>query len=375
MTGALNNIKVLEFGHYIAGPLLGMFLADQGADVIKIERPPSGDPMRKHPGFQVWNRGKRSAMLDLKNDHDLKIVRKLAQGVDVVIENFRPGVMERLGLGYESLFVDNPGLIYVSMPGFGAASPYRQIRGWETLVGASTATYSGLNAPDTGGPVYTILPISSMYAAVLSSSAVAAALFHRMRYGEGQRIETPLHNATFLAAGYYLVKVPGKGPAQFEKGGHGGPQPAIRTAGIFKCKDGRFISAVGAAEFLPRLLQAFGHPEHREIIQTLISNRERTQEAQDWNEWIETQFTTKTASEWETILGSLGVPMSMTRTIDEWIADPHAIDSGAVVSIEDSVYGLMKQVGIQVRLSATPGFIKGSAPKLGEHTQTIMQSV
>ena len=112
MAGAVNNIKVLEFGQYIAGPLLGMFLADQGADVIKIERPPWGDPMRKYPGFQVWNRGKRSAMLDLKNGNDLETVRRLAQETDIVIENFRPGVMERLGLGYESLIVQNPKLIY-----------------------------------------------------------------------------------------------------------------------------------------------------------------------------------------------------------------------------------------------------------------------
>ena len=127
--GALSDIKVVEFGQYIPGPLLGMLLSDQGAEIIKIERP-GGDPGRKYEAFGTWNRGKRSIVLDLKTSNDLKIAQNICSQADVVIENYRPGVADRLGIGYEQLKLTNPGLIYCSLPGFGETSPYRNMKGY-----------------------------------------------------------------------------------------------------------------------------------------------------------------------------------------------------------------------------------------------------
>jgi len=135
--GALLGVKVLEFGQYIPGPMLGMMLSDQGADVIKVERP-GGDPARSEPAFATWNRGKRSVVLDLKTPEGQAAAAGLAKKADVVIENYRPGVADRLGIGYDTLSKENPGLLYCSIPGFGEDSPHRTERGWESIVSAST---------------------------------------------------------------------------------------------------------------------------------------------------------------------------------------------------------------------------------------------
>ncbi|MDE2780641.1 MAG: CoA transferase [Chloroflexota bacterium] len=163
--GALRGLKVLDFGHYIAGPLLGMLLSDQGAEVIKVERP-EGDPARKETAFATWNRGKRSISLDLKTDSGRETARKLALESDVLIENFRPGVMDRLGLGYEELASANPRLVYCSLPGFGEHHPDRNRQGWEPIIGASTGLYPKVEGSDE--PLYSPLPIASTFSAIVA---------------------------------------------------------------------------------------------------------------------------------------------------------------------------------------------------------------
>ena len=138
--GALRGIKVIDFGQYIPGALLGMLLSDQGADVIKVERP-EGDPARSEAAFATWNRGKRSVVLDLKSVDGREQAVRLASTADVLIENFRPGVLERLGIGYPQVSQSNPGIVYCSLPGFGVESPHRNERGWDPIVGAATGLY------------------------------------------------------------------------------------------------------------------------------------------------------------------------------------------------------------------------------------------
>ena len=140
--GALRDIRVVEFGQYIPGPLLGMLLAEQGADVIKVERP-GGDPARSEPAFATWNRSKRSVELDLKSAEGLERAKELIGWADVLVENFRPGVADRLGIGYEATRT-NSGLVYCSLPGFGEDSPHRNERGWEHIVGAATGAHQGV---------------------------------------------------------------------------------------------------------------------------------------------------------------------------------------------------------------------------------------
>ena len=163
-SGALRDTRVVEFGQYIPGPLLGMLLADQGAEVIKVERP-GGDPGRAEPAFATWNRGKRSVVLDLKSAGGQRSAQELVATADVLIENFRPGVANRLGIGFQELSQANPGLVYCSLPGFGEDSPRRDQQGWEPIVGAATGAYSAVEGdPD---PLYLPLPVASTFAAIL----------------------------------------------------------------------------------------------------------------------------------------------------------------------------------------------------------------
>jgi crotonobetainyl-CoA:carnitine CoA-transferase CaiB-like acyl-CoA transferase len=174
MSSVLEGVRVIDFGQYIAGPLAGMLLADQGADVVRVD--PPGGPMWDTPANATWNRGKRSIVLNLKQPDGVETALRLIASADVVIENFRPGVMDRLGLGPQQVLRDNPRLIYCSLPGFASDDPRAQVRAFEGVVGAATATYR----PHDGGsdrPVYTAIPISSNYAAFQVVVSVVIAPF------------------------------------------------------------------------------------------------------------------------------------------------------------------------------------------------------
>ena len=172
--GALVGLKVLDFGQYIPGPMLGMLLSDQGAEVIKVERP-GGDPARTEPAFSTWNRGKRSIVLDLKTPEGQANAVALAKQSDIVIENYRPGVADRLGIGYETLSKANPQLLYCSIPGFGEDSPHRNERGWEGIGSASTGTYQPYD--ETEEPLFLPLPTASTFAAIVSAVSVGMAVW------------------------------------------------------------------------------------------------------------------------------------------------------------------------------------------------------
>ena len=180
MASALEHIRVIDFGHYIAGPLTGMLLADQGADVIKVD--PPGGPRWDTPANATWNRGKRSILLDLKSSSDLNTAKELIQSADVVIENFRPGVMDRLGLGPVAMTDSNPSLIYCSIPGFASDDPRASMPAYEGIIGAATATYRTSNLAaaaadlDTNQPKYTAIPVASVYGAFQSVTAITMAL-------------------------------------------------------------------------------------------------------------------------------------------------------------------------------------------------------
>ncbi|MBE0608615.1 MAG: CoA transferase, partial [Dehalococcoidia bacterium] len=230
MAGALEGTRIIDFGQYIAGPMAAMFLADQGADVVRVE--PPGGPRFETPANATWNRGKRSVVLDLKEPGDLDAAKRLVAAADVVIENFRPGVMDRLGLGPVAMTTVNPRLVYCSLPGFAGDDPRAETPGWEGVVAAATATYRA--NPRTGRPVYTALAFSSSYAAFLAATSIAIALNARERDGVGQVVEVPLFDATFAAIGYRI-------------GGDaitGGDPNIARMLGItrqFACKDGRWF--------------------------------------------------------------------------------------------------------------------------------------
>jgi crotonobetainyl-CoA:carnitine CoA-transferase CaiB-like acyl-CoA transferase len=349
MPGVLDGVRVIDFGQYIAGPLAAMLLADQGAEVVRVEVP--GGPRLHTPANGIWNRGKRSIVLDLKQEGGRSTAQRLIASADVVVENFRPGVMDRLGLGAEAMGAANPRLLYLSLPGFAGDDPRAGVPGWEGVVEAAAGIYT---RPD--GAVFTAIPISSGYAAFLGAVSTVMALYAREQSGAGQRIEVPLYDASFTAIGYRALRVHNAPPAE------PGPQGA-RGAwfGEHRTKDGRYVFFHLGNKNALDLIEAAGaldwwqQPDVRDRVHAL--------------------FAARTAEEWETLAASAGTELSLCRTSAEWLEHPHARGSQMIVEVQDRQYGRMLQPGIAVRLSATPGAIRGPAPAPDGDRETVLREL
>ena len=364
VSGALRDLTVVEFGHYAAGPLVGMLLGDQGARVIKVERP-EGDPARSDPAFAIWNRGKESVVLDLQTEDGRADAAKLLALADVVVENFRPGVADRLGIGYAQARQANPQVVYCSLPGFPPESPHRSEAGWDAIVGAATGTYQrGPQSTSMGAeatPLYTPLLLPSTIAAFVAAGAITAALITRQRSGLGQRIEVPLYSATFAATGMFLVRVKedAKGWTVWQKL----PLPAA-----YQCRDGRWIQAYGATRrHLEAMFSVFGHPEWTDDATAIIEEAPSKEVVDMWRSRFVETFRTRDSWDWEREISDAGGISVVCRSTDEWFATRHAYDAGLIVEVADPTWGPMKQPGLAVNLRATPGAVGRGAPTLGQH--------
>ena len=376
-SGALRGLRVLDCSHYIAGPLLGMLLADQGAEVVKLERP-GGDPARNEPAFATWNRGKRSVVLDLKTGAGQASARQLAQESDVLIENFRPGVADRLGIGYQDLAVLNPKLIYCSLPGFGESSPHRNRQGWESIIGAATGLYPSVE--DSDEPLFTPLPIASTFAAIVGAVAVTMALCARDHSnhsgndrqsgagpGGGQRITVPLYDAMFTAMGRHLVQFHDREEPDTRS------QPRLPMQRQYQCADGRWVQNHGNYQrFVHQFLEAAGNPEWGPAAVADFGKPLDVETADMWLQRFEETFRQRTALEWQEAISAAGGACTVCKTVDEWLNHPHPLEAEMVVEVDDAQLGRMKQPGVQVRLRGTPGAVQGRAPLLGEHTEEIL---
>ncbi|MBV9578302.1 MAG: CoA transferase, partial [Chloroflexi bacterium] len=257
MTGALSGVRVIDFGQYIAGPLAAVMLADNGAEVIHVD--PPGGPRWRHPADAFYNRGKQRIVLNLKDAADRATATALVESADVVIENFRPGVMARLGLSADALCRRLPHLIYCSIPGFASDDPRRDVPAWEGVVGAATDTYARLDQivtpaenDDPTRPVFTALPLASNFAALHAATAIVMALIARERDGVGQRIEVPMFDAMFELIGANGISVDGDYRMARSRGS--------RT---FVCADGRRIlcNATSTPRFQRWFAEASGAAE------------------------------------------------------------------------------------------------------------------
>jgi crotonobetainyl-CoA:carnitine CoA-transferase CaiB-like acyl-CoA transferase len=357
MAGALSGTRVIDFGQYIAGPLTGMLLADQGADVIRVD--PPGGPVWQPPANATWNRGKRSILLDLKLPQDLETAKALIAGADVLIENFRPGVMIRLGLGSAEMTTLNPRLVYCSMPGFASDDPRAGVRAFEGVVGAASGTYR-IN-PAIGHPTYTAVPIASTYAAFQAAVSIAMALNVRERDGIGQTIEVPLFDAMFGANGNRILRV------------HNRPQQDLAAmaarmgvSGQFECKDGRWVMYMGGNLRARDFLEATGAAEWVDAV------RDGKMTTEELRQRAEEMFRRRTAQEWEDFSHEVGTECAVCRTSAEWLVNEQARQSRIIIESEDPVLGRMVQPGINVRMSATPGEVRAPRPLPDAHRKEVL---
>ncbi len=352
--GALDGLRVVDFGQYVAGPLLAMLLADAGAEVLRVD--PPGGPRWKDAGNAVLNRGKRSVQLDLKQPSDRRAAFDLVAGADVLVENFRPGVMERLGLGFDVTDASNPRLVYCSLPGFTADDPRASMRGWEGIVSAATSIYRAPRRFGPAGPVtdtdpaFVAAPLLSTYAAAIAGHAVVAALIARDQSGAGQRVEVSLFDAAYEIFGHELQMA--------HNIASGGFKPPTRPGtGHYRCKDGRWLHL---CLFEDHHMRWFAKTFVPEWLEEGVAEPDRLRAEPELQVELIQRFTelflTRDAAEWETEINERsGAPCAVCQTTDEWLRlDPGGRDSRAIVVIDDPELGSTAQLGQPVVLSGTP---------------------
>ncbi len=359
MGGALAGLRVVDFGQWLSGPLLATWLADAGADVVRVD--PPGGPRWQHPANAMLQRGKRSIVLDLTDDEDRRTAQRLVERADVVVENFRPGVMTRLGVGPSEMVAANPRLVYCSLPAFSEDDPRAGVPGWEGVVSAAAGIYlyPGCTPMDyigdrTGEPIFSAIPVTSTYAALVAAHSVMAALLVRERSGLGQRVEVPMFDAAFELIGASVMQTdrPPSGPA--------GPRmtASLPQLGHYRCSDGRWLElclfqdkhlAWFAETFLPAewIADGMGDAE-RMLTDPELQERARHRYAR--------LLATRPAREWEIAINEeSGASAALCQTSEEWLTlDTHARDCGAVIELDDPEYGPTTQAGFPVRMSVTP---------------------
>ena len=377
MQQALEGLRVLDATQVMAGPFCTMLLGDLGADVIKVE-PPEGDPTRRWtgslgteaPSYWAINRNKRGIVLNLKDPRGREIFRQLARQADILVENYRPGVMASLGLGYEQLRELHPGLVYASISGFGQTGPYAQRGGFDLVAQGMSGIMSVTGEPG-GPPVKCGVPLTDLAAGLLALQAILAAYVHRLRTGQGQHVETSL-----LEAGIALSIWES---AQYFSGG-GIPEPmgsAHRMTAPYqavRCSDGYIIVGAANQRSWERLARAIGRPE---LVQRpeYATDASRVQHRRRLAEEMEEVTCSRPRSYWLEVLQRAGVPCGPILNYAEVFEDPHVRARGMVKEMDHPVAGRIRVLGPAVKLSGTPAQLRRSPPTLGQHTREVLREL
>jgi crotonobetainyl-CoA:carnitine CoA-transferase CaiB-like acyl-CoA transferase len=372
---ALDGLRVIDLTSHLSGPYCSMLLADQGADVIKVERPGDGDDARRMPPFvkgqsspfMLWNRNKRSIALDLKQEMGRDICRDLARGADVFIENFKPGTATRLGLGFDALAALNPRLVYCSISGFGQTGPYSDRPGFDLMVQAMSGIMS-VNGPEDGPPHRLPLAICDIGAGMFAAIGILAALQARLRTKRGQHVDTSLYEAGISFGLYEAAHVfaTGERPARLGQAHRGGaPYQVFRTA------DGWVTVGPNTQPLWRKFCAAIGRPE---LVQDarFKDNPSRVANRPALAALLQEVLAQKSTTYWVDLLTAAGVPVGPVKTYDEVFIDPQATAREMVAEIDHPAAGVMRTLGIPVKLSQTPGALRRPAPLLGEHTEEVL---
>ena len=372
MSGALSGIKIIETASYVTGPFASQLLADMGAEVIKIEEPKRGDPFRGwgernySATFCSLNRNKKSITLDIRTGEGRDAALKLAQRADALIQNFRPGVMEKYGLGYDAVKAVNPKIVYCSISGFGPQGPYRDMPGYDTIGQARSGILSLVTDP--GKPQGMGISFSDHLTGMYACYGVLAGLMNRMLTGEGQHVETSLLRAS--------VSFVGENAARYFETGHV-PRRKHRTttAGVFAFEDQDGLPFVlhmsSPDKFWFGLFEVVGKPEWAQDAR--FNNRKGRVENYDiLVELLSPIFRSGGRDAWLGRLIEKDVPAAPINTLDEVFTDPQVKTYGFPVEVEHPKMGKVKLVGNAVDMSRTPPAISSPPPVLGEHTDEIL---
>ncbi len=375
--GPLAGVRVVEFAHIMAGPVCGLMLADMGAEVIKVEKVPGGDDTRRmvpprigeeSAAFLMMNRNKRGIALNLKSEAGVAVARRLLARADIAIENYRKGTMERLGLGYEQVRADNPGIIYCELSGFGRTGPYAERAGFDLVAqgmsGLMSITGEGPGRPPTKcGP-----PLTDITAGILGAMGALGAYIERQRTGQGQRVDTSLFEAGIVHTYWQSAITFATGTPP---GAMGSAHPLNAPYQAFQTADGWVnVGAANQATWL-RLLEALEAPELADDPR-FASNDARMGHLAELVERLAPMFAARPTAEWLERLERAGVPAGPVLDIAEMHRDPQALARGVVTRAPHSRLGEVGTLGHPVRYSRTPASIRRGAPLYGEHSREVL---
>ncbi len=373
MPGALDHLLVLDLTSHLSGPYCGMLLADHGADVIKIE-PPSGDSARNMPPFvngesapfMTWNRNKRSVVLDLKQAEDKARFLELAERADIVLENYRPGVLARLGIGWDVLHARNPRLVLGSISGFGQTGPYSSRGGFDLITQAMSGLMS-VNGPPEGDPYRLPIAISDVAAGMFLAFGVMAAIEARHRTGEGQHVETSLLEAAtsfcvYESAHYFATGT--RPPRIGQKHRGSAPYQCFATA------DGHITVGASQQKFFETFCRLAGLPD-LPADPRFRTNADRVKNNDALVAMLADKLRLQPSSHWLAALEQAGIPAGPVLHFDEVFTDPHMLARDMVAYTEHPETGRFGTLGVPLKLSATPGAVRAPAPRLDEHGATV----
>ena len=376
--GPLSGVRVLDLTRVVAGPYCSMFLGDLGAEVVKVEQPGAGDDTRgwgppfaggESAYYLCINRNKQSLTLDLKSKRAVELLRNLVKAADVIIENFRPGTMERLGLGEKELRELNPRLIYASLTGFGADGPMSDWPGYDLIVQAWGGLMSITGTPE-GEPVKVGVAIIDLVAGLMLGKAVAAALFAREKIGVGQRIDTSLLEAEVASlinvGSNYLVG--GKVPTRW-----GNAHPNIVPYQNFQTADGYLVIGVASEVIWKRFCEAIGQ---RDLINDprFANNSKRVENRNELIAILSKTFLQRRNDAWFKLLTDAEVPCAPVQTIDQVFQAPQVLQRNMLIEVDHPTAGKVRMAGIPVKFSVTPASVRMPPPLLGEHNDAILRT-
>ena len=372
----LDGIHVLDLTRVLSGPYCTMLLADMGARVIKIEQPGRGDDTRawgppflegESAYFLSINRNKESVTLDFKHEEGRALLERLIAKSDVVVENFRPGTLTKLGLDYKTLAPRHPQLVYCSISGFGQTGPRTTEAGYDAIIQGEGGLMSITGPPD--GPSYRLgVAIADVVSGMFAAYGVAMALFARERTGRGQEVDLAMLDAvaallTYQAGNYFASgNVPGR---------LGNRHPSIVPYETFAASDGDFVLAVGNDEQWRRFCAVAGLPDDPRFA----TNRQRVTGYDEVRPFIAERLRTQSRQHWIDRLTAAGIPCGSVRDLQELFADPQIHAREMVAQLEHATIGQLRVLGVPVKLSDTPGAVRTPPPRLGEHTDAVLHDL
>jgi len=375
--GPLEGLRVLDLTEHMAGPFCTMILADMGADVIKVERPGKGDSSRamgdgteRNPYFRYINRNKQSLTLDYKRPRGREVFLKLVERADVLVENYRPTVMERAGLGFDVLRQRNPRLVYAQLSGYGSDGPYREKGGFDLIAQGMGGIMTVTGEPE-GPPVSVGLPVCDLGTGMWGVQGILAALYERQRTGQGQLVEcslleTAIGFSSWTSAGWLAD---GQEPTR-QGSRHRQNAPYQR----FATKDGFVMIGAAGQHIWERCARALGHPEWIEDPRFRTS-RDRMKNRPALEREMETVLTTGSSEHWVKLLDDAGVPCGPVYTYAQLFADPQVVHRELVVHAEDPELGRVPHIRTPIRMSASGVAVRAVAPKLGQHTDALLAAL